>query len=451
MNLLIKNGRLILPTEIIKADLLIEDGKISRIEREIDASNTPILDAKKAFILPAGIDPHVHLSLTTPNGLSADDFESGSHAALAGGTTTFIDFITPEKGQNLMDAFDHRKAEVKNCACDYAFHMSIIEWRDSIPQEMETCVKDCGITSFKTYLAYRKSIGINFEELEKVMIAAKGLNVMVTIHAELGDTIDELRDKAIKNNQTELAFHPKTRPDYTEYQAVEEVIKLVKKTNCKTYIVHVSTVESLNKIAKAQKEGLSIYAETCPQYFTFTESVYQEEKNKVLGFMMSPPIRSEENRKGIENGILKGIVSTLGTDHCPFTLEQKQKANNFAETPNGAGGIQHRLSQLYSHFVHSKKLTINKMAQLIASNPAEFFRLPNKGKIAEGYDADLVIWKETSGKINEQKLYSKGNLDIYADQPLFGKADIVIKAGQIVYQNGKLVDKLTLGKYLHRK
>lgn len=451
MKLLIKNGRLVLPTNIIKADLLLKNGKISRIDTEIDTTNTPVLDAKEAFILPAGIDPHVHLSLPTPNGFSADDFESGSHAALAGGTTTFIDFVTPEKGQNLIDAFEQRKAEVINCACDYAFHMSIIEWRDSIPQEMETCVKDYGITSFKTYLAYRKSIGISFEELEKVMQAAKALNVMVTIHAELGNTIDELRETAIKNNQTELYFHPKTRPDYTEYKAVEEVIKLVEKTNCKTYIVHVSTVESLNKIANAQKDGLSIFAESCPQYFTFTESVYREEKNKALGFMMSPPIRAEENRKGIERGILNGIVSTLGTDHCPFTLEQKQKAKNFAETANGAGGIQHRLSQFYSCFVHPKKLTINEMARLTASSPAEFFRLPNKGKIAKGYDADLIIWKETTGKIKEQKLYSKGNLDIYADEPLFGKADIVIKAGQIVYQNGELVDRLALGKYLYRK
>jgi dihydropyrimidinase len=451
MKLLIKNGRLVLPTNIIKADLLIENGEISRIEKEIYSEETPILDAKEAFVLPAGIDPHVHLSLPTPNGLSADDFESGSQAAIAGGTTTFIDFITPEKGQNLQAAFEQRKAEVINCACDYAFHMSIIEWRDSIPLEMKTCVKDCGITSFKTYLAYRKSIGISFAELEKVMQTAKVLNVMVTIHAELGDTIDNLREKAIKNNQTELAFHPKTRPDYTEYQAVEKIIELVKKTHCKTYIVHVSTVESLNKIAKAQKEGLPIFAETCPQYFTFDESVYNKPKDEALGFIMSPPIRSEKNRKGIEHGILNGFVSTLGTDHCPFTLEQKQKAKNFAETANGAGGIQHRLSQFYCHFVHSKKLTINEMARITASKPAEFFRLAKKGKIAQGYDADLIIWKETSGKMSDQNLYSKSNLDIYADEPMFGKADIVIKAGQIVYQNEKLIDKLPQGKYLYRK
>ena len=166
MKLLIKNGNLVLPTDIIKADLLIENGVISRIEGEINSTNIPTIDAKEAYILPAGIDPHVHLSLPTPNGLSADDFESGSYAALAGGTTTFIDFITPEKGQNLIDAFKHRKAEVKNCACDYAFHMSIIEWRDSIPEEMETCVKDCGITSFKTYLAYKKNIGIYWVQYE---------------------------------------------------------------------------------------------------------------------------------------------------------------------------------------------------------------------------------------------------------------------------------------------
>lgn len=451
MTLLIKNGKLVLASEILLADLLLKEGKISQIEKEINSNIATSIDAKGAFIIPAGIDPHVHLSLATPNGLSADDFESGSHAALAGGTTTLIDFITPEKGQNLMDAFEQRKAEVKNCACDYAFHMSIIEWRDSIPQEMESCVKGCGITSFKTYLAYKKSIGISFAELEKVMQVAKALNVMVTIHSEMGDTIDNLRETAIKNDQVELAFHPKTRPDYTEYQAVEEVIKLVKRTHCKTYIVHVSTLESLNKIANAQNDGLLIFAETCPQYFTFTESVYEKQKDEALGFMMSPPIRSEENRKGIEQGILDGKVSTLGTDHCPFTLEQKQKAKNFAETPNGAGGIQHRLSQFYSHFVQTKKLTINEMANLTAINPADFFRLPKKGKIAVGYDADLIIWKETKGMTSDQNLYSKGNLDIYDDEPLFGKADIVIKAGQIVYQNGALKEILPQGKYLYRK
>jgi dihydropyrimidinase len=451
MMLLIKNGRLVLPLGIIKGDLLIENDKISRIEAKIDSANTILLDAKNAFILPAGIDPHVHLSLATANGLSADDFESGSHAALAGGTTTFIDFITPEKGQNLMDAYKHRKAEVKNCACDYAFHMSIIEWRKSIPDEMETCVKEFGITSFKTYLAYKNNIGIEFEDLEKVMETAKTLNVMVTIHAELGDTIDELRDAAIKNAQIELPFHPKTRPDYTEHLAVEKVIELVKKTNCKTYIVHVSTVESLHKIAQAKKIGLPIFAETCPQYFTFDESVYNKPKDEALGFMMSPPIRTEENRKGIEDGIINGLVSTLGTDHCPFTLSQKQKAKNFTEVPNGAGGIQHRLSLFYSHFVHTKKLSLNKMANLCSSNPADFFRLQKKGKIEEGYDADLVIWKETTGNFSEQKLYSKGNLDIYANTFMRGKADIVIKAGQIIYQNGKLVKELTRGKYLYRK
>lgn len=451
MTLLIKNGRLVLPSEILYADLFLEHGKISRIEKNLKVKASQVIDAKGAFILPAGIDPHVHLSLPTANGLSADDFESGSQAAIAGGTTTFIDFITPEKGQNLIDAFHQRKAEVKNCACDFAFHMSIIEWRKNIPQEMETCVKKYGITSFKTYLAYKKNIGLEFEELEKVMQAAKVLNVMVTIHAEMGDLIDELREKAIEQNQTELSFHPKTRPDYTEYQAVEKVIQLVEKIQCKTYIVHVSTAESLNLIAKAQKEGLPIFAETCPQYFTFEESVYEKPKNIALGFMMSPPIRSEENRKGIENGIINGQVSTLGTDHCPFTLAQKQKAKNFAETPNGASGIQHRLSIFYSYFVHSKKLSISKMSRLTATAPAEFFRLANKGILELGYDADLIIWKENAGKASDQNLYSKGDLDIYANENIYGKADIVIKAGQIVYQNGKLEKTLAQGKYLYRK
>jgi dihydropyrimidinase len=451
MGLLIKNGTLINPDSSLKADLLIENGIISKIETSIPNEDYQVIDAQNANILPGGIDPHVHLNLPTPNGLSADNFESGSRAALAGGTTSFIDFITPEKGQSLVEAYRIRKAEVQNCGCDYAFHMSIIEWRDTMDAEMEICLRDFGITSFKTYLAYQKSIGISFEELEKVMEAAKSLDVMITIHAEMGDIIDRLREDALKNGQTALPYHPKTRPDYTEYQAVEEVVKLVRKTQCKTYIVHVSTAESLNKIEAAQKEGLPIFAETCPQYFSFTEDVYLQEKNKALGFMMSPPIRSEKNRNGIEKGILDGVVSTLGTDHCPFTLEQKLKARNFVETPNGAGGIQHRLSVFYSHFVKTKKLPINKMVELCSSHPAQFFRLSGKGKIEIGYDADLVLWKETDEKMKDQKLYSCGDIDNYADLNNFGKADIVIKAGKIVFQNGEVKTNLASGKYLFRK
>ena len=451
MNLLIKNGKLVIPTTIINADLLIVDGKISSIEPTIESSDFPILDAKGRYVLPGGIDPHVHLSLPTKNGLSADDFESGSLAALAGGTTTFIDFITPKKGQKLFDAFKQRLAEVENCHCDYAFHMSIIEWRSSIPEEMEACTKECGITSFKTYLAYQKSIGISLLYLEKVMNAAKSLNAMVTIHAELGDTIDELQKETLNYNQKELVFHSKTRPDYTEYQAVGKIIELVRKTGCQTYIVHVSTVESLTKINKAQKEGLPIFAETCPQYFTFNESVYQKSQEDALGYIMSPPIRSEENRKGIENGIRNGTISTLGTDHCPFTLDQKQNAKDFTEIPNGAGGLQHRLSLVYSRFVKKEQLSFNEMINLTCCNPAQIFQLPQKGKIAVGYDADLVIWKEIYEKAGDQILYSKSDLDIYKNEIIQGKADIVIRTGQIVYQNEKLAGNLPIGRYLYRK
>lgn len=451
MELLIKNAKLVLAEEILEADLLIAKGKIAKIGSQISATNIPILDAGGRFVLPAGIDPHVHLALPTPYGPSCDDFESGSHAALAGGTTTFIDFITPNKGQNLIEAYHQRLAEVKNCACDYAFHMSIIEWRKGIPKEMEECVKDCGITSFKTYLAYQASVGIHFEELEKVMQVAKSLNAMVTIHAEMGDAIDQLRAEALKNKQKDVVYHANTRPDYTEYQAVEKVIELVKKTNCPTYIVHVSTAKSLSKIAQAQKENLPIFAETCPQYFTFNDSVYDKPEAESLGFVLSPPIRSEENRLGIEKQIAAGTVSTLGTDHCPFTLAQKQKGKNFTEIPNGTGGIQHRLSIFYSRFVHSKQLSIQSMVKLTAAHPAHLFRLPNKGEIALGFDADLVVWQEKAQKVKEQTLYSKGDIPIYANEIIQGKADTVIKGGEIVYQNGKLNSDLLSGRYIFRK
>lgn len=452
MQLLIKNGKIVLAKETLQGDIYILDGKINRIEKNIKGlENVETIDAKGQFILPAGIDPHVHLSLPTANGLTADNFEFGAKAALAGGTTTFIDFITPKKGQNLEDAFQERIAEAKNCACDYAFHMSIIEWRKTMPAEIESCVINHGITSFKTYLAYQRSVGISFKDLELLMEVAAKLDILITVHAEMGDAIDLMRDEAVQNKQFALTYHPKTRPDYTEFEAVEKVIHLAKKTGCKAYIVHVSTEESLNKINAAQKEGIQIFAETCPQYFTFNESVYSLERDKALGFMLSPPIRSEENRLGIEDAIVQGRVNTLGSDHCPFSLKQKQNSNNFTEVANGGGGIQHRLSLFYSRFVINRKLSLNQMAAYTAGHAAQIFRLPHKGKIEIGFDADLIIWQEKEQVIKDQKLYSKSDIDIYADEIIFGKADTVIKAGKIVYQNGELLPDLPLGKYLYRK
>jgi dihydropyrimidinase len=451
MDLLIKNGRLVLAHEIVMADLLIECGKISRIEESINLNSIPRIDAEGAFVMAAGIDPHVHLSLPTPKGYSSDDFHSGSQAALAGGTTCFIDFVTPEKGENLKAAFLKRKAEVRHCYCDFAFHMSIVEWRDEIPDEMEVCVNELGITSFKTYLAYQKTIGISFELLEKTMNVAKNLNVSVTIHAELGNEIDQMRSEAIAARQIENSFHAKTRPDYTEYKAVEKVIELVKKTKCETYIVHVSTADSLNKIQQANKNGIPIYAETCPQYFTFNDSVYAKEKSQSNGFVMSPPIRSEENRKGILNGIVQKQVLTIGTDHCPFSTQQKNAAANFSEIPNGAGGIQHRLAMVHAAFVHTNQVSMIEFSKLVSAQAAQFFRLENKGEIRIDFDADLVILRPVSESIGQQKLYSKSDIDIYANELIYAKPAIVIKGGYIVFQNDHLSEKPPRGKYIHRK
>ncbi|MBN2237927.1 MAG: dihydropyrimidinase [Bacteroidales bacterium] len=450
MELLIKNGQLILEDQIITADLRISKGKIIQIEPDLSRMENEIqIDAKSAYVIPAGIDPHVHLKLITPAGFSADDFESGSKAAIAGGTTTFIDFVTPEKGEKLTDALQKRLEEVKNCACDYAFHMSIVEWRDSIPQEMEACVQSFGISSFKTYLAYRKSIGIDFETLEKVMQTAKKLGVVVTIHAELGNTIDELREDSIQKGHIGLENHSLTRPDYTEYEAIEKVIGLVEKTQCTTYIVHVSTSKSLDLIAEAKNKNLPIFAETCPQYFSFNNEVYKGLEEEALAYLMSPPIRSESNRLGICKHLEKGTITALGTDHCPFKLEQK-KGKIFTEIPNGAQGIQHRLSVLYSQFVINKRISLIDFAKLTASNPATFFRINNKGKIAIGYDADLIIWKEEKKPIAQIHEYSKGDLNIYKTLTSFGRADYVIKNGIILYDQEKLADYLPNGNYLFR-
>ncbi|MCF6172124.1 MAG: dihydropyrimidinase [Bacteroidales bacterium] len=439
MTLLIKNGTIVNADGSQKADVLIRHGKIVGIEKNVKSEIPPdkIIDASNCYIIPGGIDPHVHMHLPSPAGFSSDDFGSGSRAAIFGGTTTFIDFVTPKKGQTLSEAIKHRKSEAANCLANYSFHVSPVEWRDSMEDEIRDCVSNEGFRTFKVYMAYKDSIGLNDEVLLKVMKAVSKAGGMVTVHCEMGDEIEVLREKFAGENLLSPKYHPLSRPAEAEAKAVEKAIALAKTADCPLYIVHVSAGESLKHIRQAQKNGQQVFAETCPQYLLLDDSKYDGAFDQTAPFVMSPPLRKKSDNLALWRALGDGGLQTVGTDHCPFTLAQKRFGeNDFRKIPNGAGGVEHRMALLFTYGVLEGKISLEQFVALTSTNAAKIFGFyPAKGLIAPGADADIVIWNpEKEGTISAKTHHQNCDISIFEGVKTKGAPELVIKTGIIVLE-----------------
>lgn len=443
MDILIKNGMIINADKSEKADVFISGGIIAEVHKSIapHSDDTKIIDASNKYIFPGGIDPHVHLNLPGPAGFSSDDFYTGSKAALYGGTTSFIDFVTPHKGQRLPEALDERKKEAGSSLTDHYFHVSPIEWRDSIPAEIKRCVEK-GIRSFKIYMAYLDTIGLKDNDIQKVMKAVADAGGIIIAHCELGEEVDELRKTLIENGHSSPDFHPVSRPNYVEAEAVKKVIDFAAESNCPIYIVHVSTKESLEHIRKAQQKGQKVYAETCPQYLLLDDSKYLGIFEQTAPFVISPPLRKKADNEALWQAIADGTIQTIGTDHCPFMFEQKKFGyHDFTKIPNGAGGIEHRLALIYTYGVLEKKISLNRMVEIVSTQAAKIFGLyPKKGEIRKGADADLVIWNpKKENTISCETHHQNCDINIYEGMGTFGSAEYVIAGGKIVICNGGFI------------
>jgi dihydropyrimidinase len=436
MDILIKNGTIVNTDKSFGADILIINGKIAKIGTPLTATapNTKIIDASGKYIFPGGIDPHVHLHLPGPAGFSSDDFYTGSKAALYGGTTFFIDFVTPRKGQGLIEALHDRKKEASSSLIDHTFHVSPVEWRDSMTEEIKACVTE-GITSFKIYMAYLDTIGLKDKDIQKVMKAVAEAGGMITVHCELGEEVDRLRKEFIKNGQISPKYHPLSRPNYVESEAVKKAIDFANEAGCPVYIVHVSTKESLEHIKKAQQKGQKVFAETCPHYLLLDDSKYLGEFANTAPFVMSPPLRKKEDNEALWQALADGTIQTVGTDHCPFTLDQKKYGiHDFTKIPNGAGGIEHRMALLFTFGVLKNRINLNRFVELISTNPAKIFGLyPKKGAVKIDSDADIVIWNPERENIISAKTHHQNyDINIFEGIHTKGEAEIVIVGGDIV-------------------
>jgi len=434
--ILIKNGTIVNYNSTQKYDIFVDNSKISKVAKNITEYADKIIDATNKFIFPGGIDPHVHMNLPTPAGFSSDNFVSGSKAALMGGTTTIIDFVTPEKEQSLVDAFVERKKEAENSLINVKFHVSPIEWTNSTANEMEILVKKYGIRSFKIYLAYKNSIGIDDKVIIKVLETAKKLGVLVTAHCENDEIINYLQKKLISEGKTTPKYHPLSRPVEAEAEAIHKLIIFAKFIDTPIYIVHVSSRRGIEYIEKAQKKGVKIYAETCPHYLLLDDSVYEQDFDKAAKFVLSPPIRKKIDQEALWSAIKNGVISTIGTDHCPFNLKGQKDLgiNDFTKIANGAGSVEHRLKLLYTYGVEQNKISLQKFVEISSKNPAKIFGLKNKGEIKTGFDADLYIFNPNKKSIiSTENHFQNCDNNIYEDFETTGNIETVIVNGKILF------------------
>jgi dihydropyrimidinase len=454
MNLLIQNAVVVNADASLKADVRCADGQIVEVDQGlIPIADERILDAEGCLLFPGGIDPHVHMQLPTALGRSSDDFYSGSVAALMGGTTTLIDFVTPEKGQSLSEAISLRKAEAESSVLDHTFHVSPVEWRKSMPGEISMCVEKEGLPSFKAYMAYKKTIGLEEADLLRVMQSIATVEGVLAVHCEMGDEIEKRRDEYAETGKLSPKYHALSRPAHLEAKAVERLIDLVEKSRCTVYIVHVSSALSLEKIEDARKKGLPVYAETCPQYLLLTDQKYEQQALEAIKFVMSPPLRKQRDNTALWKAISSGLVQSIGTDHCPFMLEQKMYGlEDFRKIPNGAGGVEHRLALLYTYGVLENKITLEQFVALSSTNAARIFGLyPRKGRIAKGSDADLLIWDPSLKRtISHQDHYQNCDFNIYEGMPVQGGPKFVIARGRILVDEGVLTLDDQKGQFLAR-
>ncbi|HLE12487.1 MAG: dihydropyrimidinase [Bdellovibrionales bacterium RIFOXYD12_FULL_39_22] len=457
-SLLITNGKIVNSDSVnfMASDLFIENGIICEVganAKNLATAQTQIIDARNMYLFPGGVDVHTHLDLPIKDFTASDSFESGTLAALHGGTTTLIDFANQTKGETAISAFEHwMKLAKNNCHIDYAFHVSLTQIDSSTEEEIIHLMKE-GVTSFKTFMAY-DNMRLTLEEFSTLFALSAKLGFLITLHAEVGETINENIKQLIKGQMSGPQFHHLSRPIAAEVTAIEKAINLSHKYQVPCYIVHLSSQEGLAKIAAAKKLGIPLLAETCPQYLLLDNSHYSKQTfDEAAKYILSPPLRSPADCVGLWQGLEEGTISTVATDHCPFWLKDKRRGiNNFTQIPNGIPGVENRMELLFSEGVIKRNMPLSRFVQLTSSNPAKIFGLyPKKGLIARGADADLVIFDpEKKHTITYKNLHSLCDYSPYEGVNVTGKCHTIVAQGQLAVVQGQCRIQKGRGRYLPR-
>jgi len=452
MSILIKNGRIITVGEDYVADIYIEGESIIAIGKNLPFEAEQIIEASGMLIFPGGIDPHVHLSMPFMGTFSSDTYETGTRAALFGGTTMVIDFILQTQGDTLHNALAAWRSRADGTAVgDYSFHMAVTDFNENVRKEISQIVNE-GITSFKTFMAYKGALMVDDRQMVGLMEEVKRQGGMVTTHATNGDMIDYLVARHRADGNLSPLYHYLSQPEITEAEASGRFSDMISYTGCPGYIVHMTCEGALNEIRKATYRNQKVFAETCIQYLLLDASLYEKDF-EAAKWVMSPPLREKKDQKALWAGINQGLIQIVATDHCPFRWEQKLMGKeDFSKIPNGHPAIEHRMELLYSEGVHTGKITLNKFVEIACTNAAKIFGMfPQKGTIGIASDADLVIFdpheKHTISALNH---HMNVDYSAYEGWELTGKIKTVLLRGKVAIDNNECLVEKGYGKFIKR-
>jgi dihydropyrimidinase len=453
MSLLIKNGRIITADADFTADIFVVDETIQAIGKNLGAQADTEIDATGKLVFPGGIDPHVHLDMPFMGTFSSDNYETGTRAALFGGTTMVIDFILQKQGNSLQSALDEwRSRSDNNCVGDYSFHMAVTDFNDNTRTEIKKMIEQEGITSFKTFMAYKGALMIDDRQMIGLMEEVKQHGGLINVHATNGDMIDYLVAKHRAEKKLSPLYHYLSQPEITEAEASERFADMTYYTGCPGYIVHLTCEGALNAVRNATRRNQKVFVETCIQYLILDATLYEKDFEGAK-WVMSPPLRQPKDQVTLWAGINQGLVQVVATDHCPFKWEQKLMGKeDFSKIPNGHPAIENRMELLYSEGVHQGKISLNKYVEVACTNPAKIFGMfPRKGTLAPGSDADIVIF-DPNEKHTLSATTHHMNVDYsaYEGWPVTGKVKTVILRGQVAIDNGKCFMEKGYGKFIKR-
>ena len=463
MSTIIKNGLVVTPAETFNADLFIENEKISFVGKNLNVPTDEVIDAAGLYVLPGGVDAHVHLDLPMAGTVSSDDHYTGTKAAAFGGTTTVIDFISQDSDDLLKLVEEMRKKADPKAAVDFSFHMNITHYTEKVDRAIPDLVKE-GIISLKVFTAYNNRLRLQDSEILQVLRTAKKYGLLTMMHAENGDVIDLLIKEAVAEKHLTPIWHARTRPAWGAEESVALGAALAATAEAPLYIVHMNVAGEVDQLEYARSLGIPVMGETCPQYLFFTEK--DLERADGAKWICSPPMRKEEDQVRLWEGLKDGIIKTIATDHCPFFFDGTRPIEyegkpiaipgkelgkaDFTKIPNGLPGVGDRMPIMWNAMVSSGRFTVNQFVELTCANPAKVFGMyPQKGCLLPGADADIVLW-DPAKKVTYGTAYSQQRTDynLYEGWSLVGYPVRVISRGKTIVDQGNWLGKAGQGRFV---
>jgi len=455
MALLIRNGDIVTAGSRFHADIYVEDETVTRMGKDLEAPpKVEVIDATGKFVFPGFIDPHVHIYLPFMATFAKDTHETGSIAALLGGTTTYIEMCCPNRNDDALEGYQlwKSKAEGKS-ACDYAFHMSVTKFVGETESQLRQIVAD-GTASFKIFLAYKNFFGVDDGEMFKTLELAKRLGVIVTAHCENAELVSRLQEKLVAQGKTGPEWHEPSRPESVEAEGTGRFATFLENTGATGYVVHLSCERALRAALDAKSRGVKIYVESVLPHFLLDKTYAERPGVEGMKHVMSPPLRAQHNQDVLWNALSLGSIDTVGTDHCPFDREQKLLGkDSFVNIPNGIPGIEDRVNLLYTYGVKSGRLDLDRFVDSASTRAAKLFGLfPRKGTIAVGSDADLVVYDpDYRGVISAKSHHVNNDYSGFEGMKIEGRPSVVTVRGAVQVRDGEFVGERGRGKALKRE